>query len=274
MSTGNAENLRTTFDTAAERYDRARPSYNAALFEELRQRCTLGPGSRVLEIGCGTGQASLPLARMGCEITAIELGENLAAIARDKLRTFPGCHVVTGAFESQEIAAGGFDVVLAATSWHWLEPDARTALAAKALRPGGWLATIATEHVADGTGEFFERVQDCYERWDPATPPGLRLAPASAIPPVTDEVDASPFFELPAHIRFEQDIHYSAEAYLDVLLTYSGHIALRDEARTGLLDCIRGLISGEFGGRITKRYLWEMRLARRRREPHFTAAPG
>lgn len=137
MSTGNAEYLRTTFDTAAVRYDRARPAYNAAMFEALRQRCELGPGSRVLEIGCGTGQATLPLAQMGCEITAVELGDNLAAIAREKLRTFPGCRVLTGAFESQEIDAGGFDVVLAATSWHWLPTATRTSRAAKALRPGG-----------------------------------------------------------------------------------------------------------------------------------------
>lgn len=274
MTSYDATGLRTTFDSAAERYDRARPAYNAAVFDELRLRGGLGPGSRVLEIGCGTGQATLPLAEMGCQVTAIELGENLAAIAREKLRSFPACSVVTGAFEEQELEPAAFDLVLAATSWHWLDPGTRTLLAAKALRPGGWLATIATEHVAGGTADFFVRAQDCYERWDPATPGGIRLSPASAISLAADEVDASPHFEPAIHARFEQDLEYDSDAYIDVLLTYSGHIALPAAAREGLLSCIRGLIDDDFGGRITKRYLWEIRFARRREEPGFTAAPG
>ena len=91
--------LRTTFSEAAELYDRMRPSYPRAVFEELAEFGRLGPGSRVLEIGCGTGQATLPLAQRGYRVTAVELGAELAAIARRKLASFPGVEVVVSAFE-------------------------------------------------------------------------------------------------------------------------------------------------------------------------------
>ncbi|MGW3851955.1 class I SAM-dependent methyltransferase, partial [Streptomyces fagopyri] len=61
--------LRDTFDEAAELYDRARPRYPAALVDELAGRAGLGPGVRVLEIGPGTGQLTVPLARLGAPAT-------------------------------------------------------------------------------------------------------------------------------------------------------------------------------------------------------------
>ncbi|HEY2057143.1 MAG TPA: methyltransferase domain-containing protein, partial [Amycolatopsis sp.] len=72
------EQLRTTFGEDAGRYDRARPGYPAAVFEDFEA------GTRVLEIGCGTGQASVPLAARGCVLTAVELSADLAAVASAK----------------------------------------------------------------------------------------------------------------------------------------------------------------------------------------------
>jgi hypothetical protein len=63
--------------------------------------------------------------------------------------------------------------------------------------------------------------------------------------------------------RYEWDVTYPTGAYLDVLRTYSGHRALDPVARGHLLDCIARLIDSRYGGRIAKRYLTELRLARR-----------
>ncbi len=94
-----AARLRTTFDEDAERYDRARPGYPAAVFDDLAALAGVGPGCRVLEIGCGTGQATVPLAERGCEIVAVELGADLAAVARRRLAGFPKVRVEVAAFE-------------------------------------------------------------------------------------------------------------------------------------------------------------------------------
>ena len=260
------QRLRTTFDEDAERYDRARPGYPAALYDDLAAQAGIGPGCRVLEIGCGTGQATVPLAARGCEIVAVELGHGLAEVARRNLSRFPKVEVVPAAFERWPLPPEPFDVVLSATAFHWIDPAVRVVKSADALKPGGYLATIATHHVAGGTDQdrFFADVQECYERWDPATPPGLRLAPSDAIPMEGEEIERSGRFEAPRFLRYESDLPYTTESYIDVLLTYSGHLALAPAPQRGLLDCIAGLIDGKYGGRIVKRYLSELRLARRR----------
>jgi SAM-dependent methyltransferase len=245
--------LRATFAGIAELYERVRPGYPDELFDRFA-------GARVLEIGPGTGQATRALAARGCTVVAVELGAPLAAVARRTLAAFPAVEVVTADFETWPLPAEPFDVVLAATSFHWLDPRRRVAKCAAALRPGGTLATIATHHVAGGTAGFFAAVQGCYERWDPATPPGLRLTPAARIPP--DPEDLGPAFEPPEFERWEWDATYSRAGYLDLLSTYSGHIALPEPARAGLFDCIGGLVDA-YGGSVTKRYLTELRTARR-----------
>jgi SAM-dependent methyltransferase len=253
---GDRTTLRHTFNTDADLYDRVRPGYPAELFDQL-------PTGRVLEIGCGTGQATEPLARRGRHIVAIELGEQLADVARRKLSRFPQVEVITADFETWPLPAEPFDLVLAATSFHWIDPDIRVAKAARALRPGGTLATIATHHVAGGTSAFFADVQECYLRFDPDTPPGLLLRPSAEIPMDRAEIDASPDFGPARFHRYEWELPYSTQAYLDVLTTYSGHIALPPSARDGLLRCIGDLIDTKYGGRIVKRYLTELRLADR-----------
>ena len=255
--------LRGIFDQAAELYDRARPGYPPALFDQLAVLAGVGPGCRVLEIGCGTGQATVPLAERGCRIVAVELGAALAAVARRNLARFPEVEVVASAFEDWPLPAEPFDVVIAATAWHWLDPAVRVAKAAEALRPGGALATVSTHHVAGGTEAFFVEVQACYERWDPDTPPGLRLPPAAEVGQDTEELERSGQFGPVVTRRWEWERSYSTAAYLEVLRTYSGHRALPPATRRSLLNCIAALIDTRFAGRIAKRYLTELRLAHR-----------
>jgi SAM-dependent methyltransferase len=243
------EQLRAIFDEAAELYDRARPGYPPQLFEDLAELAGLQPGARVLEIGPGTGQATLPLAERGYAITAVELGPDLAAVARRKLARFPSLEIVVGAFEQWPLPDEPFDLVISATAFHWLDPAIRVTRSADALRPGGTLATISTHHIAG-------------EHWDPATPPGLRLEPADVIPRDSAEIEESGRFVVPPVFRrYEWEHTYSTAEYLDLLHTYSGHRALDQAARTGLIECIRQLIDARHGGSISKRYMTELRAA-------------
>lgn len=255
--------LRAIFDEDADLYDRARPGYPDELVEDLVDLAALGRGSRVLEIGPGTGQATVALAGRGCSVVGVELGSSLAATLRRRAAGLP-VEVVVGAFEDYRLPVEPFDAVAAFTAWHWVAPGARLAHAHDALRPGGWLATVTTEHVRGGTAQFFADAQRCYERWDPATPPGLDLLPADEIPPALDEVDTSELFEPALRRRYHQDITYSTRGYLDLLHTYSGHRGLTPDRRTGLMTCLGHLIDTEYRGVVTKRYLYELRVAQRR----------
>lgn len=255
--------LRETFNEVAELYDRARPRYPRPLVDELARVADLGPGSRVLEVAPGTGQLTVPLAEFGCRVTAVELGPAMAAVARRQLSEFPLAAVEVADFEHWPLPPEPFDLVVCATAFHWLDPAVRVAKPADALRPGGRLAVVTTEHVAGGSTDFFARAQRCYERWDPATPPGLRLQDESEIATDTAELERDGRFTNVVATRYLQDITYSADGYIDVLLTYSGHRALDEARREGLLACIRGLIENRYGGTVTKRYLHELVLATR-----------
>ncbi|WP_234542424.1 class I SAM-dependent methyltransferase [Streptomyces shenzhenensis] len=250
--------LRDIFDQDAERYERARPRYPASLIEELVQVTGAGPGVRVLEIAPGTGKLTVDLAGSGCSITAVEIGPGMAAVARRRLAAYPGVDVVVAAFEEWRLPPEPFDAVVCATAFHWLDPALRTPKAARALRPGGLLGVVATHHVAGGTEDFFAEVQECYERWDPATPPGLRQTRESELATDTSEFTGSPHFTDVAVHGHGQEITYTTDQYLDVLLTYSNHRALPATARSGLLACVRELIDSRYDGVVTKRYWHEL----------------
>lgn len=258
------DDLRRTFDEDAERYERARPGYPARLVDDLLELA--GRPEHVLEVGSGTGQLTLPLAERGCHITAIELGPDMAAVARRKLAGFPRVRVEVGAFETAPLSATPVDAVVSATAFHWIDPAVRLGRAADALRAGGALGLITTDHVAGGawTEDFFVEVQDCYLRWDEDTPPGLRLEAAADVPPTAILEPGAPGRERfgPATMRsYEVDIAYTTAQYIDTLLTYSGHRALPPDVQKGLLDCIANLIDKRHGGRVVKRYLNRLYVA-------------
>lgn len=255
------ERLCSVFAEDAERYDRCRPGYPEQVFDVIT--AAVGEGARVLEIGCGTGQATVPLAARGFALTALEPGETLAEIARHHLARYPSARVVVGAFEDWPLPPVGFDLVVAATSFHWLDPELRMVKAAESLRSRGVLAVVSTHHVAGGSDEFFQQVQQCYERFDPNTEPGQRLPAADAIPQASDEFHRSGRFSPPEFHRYEWEARYTSEQYLDLLMTYSGHRALPSSASAQLLACIGRLIDDRHDGLITKRYLTQLALAQR-----------
>ncbi|HEY7814713.1 MAG TPA: class I SAM-dependent methyltransferase [Nakamurella sp.] len=258
MSRARQVRLRAGFDRVATLYDRIRPGYPPALFDDLAELASIGPGCRVLEIGCGTGHATLPLAQRGCHVVAVELGARLAAIASARLAGFPSVRVEVADFDRWHTNESGFDVVFAATAFHWLDPASRYRRTAALLRPGGMLATVSTEHIAGGTEQFFVDVQACYRRYDPTTPPGQLLWPADAIP---FDRDVAGCYERPVFRRHEWDVDYRTADYLDLLRTYSGTLVLPPLVRDGFLRSVGALIDGRYGGRITKRYLTELRVA-------------
>ena len=259
--------LRATFDEVSALYDRHRPIYPAQIFDDLAELSRLPEGARVVEIGCGTGQATLPLADRGYRITCIELGEHLAAMAREKLEWFPLVEVINADFESWRPANAEFDAVVAFTAFHWIPPETRYEQAASLLRDDGVLAIVITEHVLGPEGdEFFLDVQEDYEAVapdDPATIAGGPRPPDS-VQDLADEISSSRRFRNIAARRYLWDVVYSAEDYVGVLNTYSGHRALGNDTRERLLARIRRRIEARPGGEVRKTYLAMLNVAERR----------
>jgi SAM-dependent methyltransferase len=261
------EQRRATFDQAAHLYDEARPGYPEALFDDLASLSGIPPGGRILEIGCGTGQATLPLARRGYRLLAIELGESLAVVARQKLADYPRVEVRTGAFEAWPVEEAAFDLAVSATAFHWIDPAVAYPKTAQALRPGGALALWWNLHVhTDQDPGFFAAVPEVYQREAPQIVRGDGRPPraAEATMPVKDEIEQTGLFGAVTVRRYRWDLTYDATRYLQVLDTYSDHRSLDTASREHLFHGIARLIDAEYGGQITKGYLTMLFLARRR----------
>ncbi len=246
----------------ADAYDRARPSYPEQLVHDLVAFARVHAGSEVLEIGPGTGQLSVRLAERRARLVAVELGPNLAEVARRKLSSFEGAEVVTANFDRWEAPSASFDVVVAANAFHWLDPATRLARCAAVLRPGGSLAIVQTRWgVAQVDDPFFAASQTCYARWDPNHDPNFRQTrPEDVRSPCVDFT--GPDFGSVVHRRYFCAREHSAATYCGLLGTFSDVLALEERRRAGFLACMSSLIDSRFGGKILRHDMYDLCVAR------------
>jgi SAM-dependent methyltransferase len=254
-----------TFDEIAELYDRGRPESPPHIFAETLAAAGIDAAvANVLEIGCGTGQATLPLARLGCRVVAIEMGSNLARIAVRKLAGFRRVAVVNARFEDWQPGGERFDIVFAVSSWHWLDPQTRYARAASLLKPGGVLAFTWTGHVFPPDSDpFFQAIQSSYKAlgvagmdWPPPPP--------DEIPDSRNEIEQSGYFtdvRVTRHILVDE---FTANQYIALMSTASDHRLMEQAKRESLFAEMRRLIDDRPGGRIRKHNLVLLHLAYRK----------
>lgn len=255
--------MRETFDHAARLYHRARPDYPEALFDRLRDVTGIAPGARLLDVGCATGKATLPLARRGYRITCIELGPQLADAAQENLAGFPVVEVITGPFERWRPDEEGYDLVFAATAWHWIDPAERYQLAAAALKPGGYLAFWEAGHVFPHGGDtFFEEIQEVYEELGEGLPPGATWPRPGELPDQRADIESSGLFEVVDISQFGWVTEYGADGYIDLLNTFSGHIAMEAWQRERLYGEIRRRLGSRGDGLLRRGWGGVLHIAR------------
>ncbi|MDC7122260.1 methyltransferase domain-containing protein [Cellulomonas fimi] len=246
----------THFDGMAELYDRARPPYPDALWGRLRDLALLGPGTRVLELGAGSGLATAPMVAAGAEVTAVEPGPALADLLR---RRVPDATVLAGTAESVALDAAAFDLAVAATAVHWFDLDVVLPRLHHALVPGGHLAVW--RHVfgdpAVPRTPFRERVEQIVrERGDvPPRPGPTELDTAGWV----DRLTAGGWFAVRHVEELRWSVEVSARQVRDLFRTFSEWTAAEADAAGRAVE--------DLGGRVTEHYVTPLLVLRRAEVP-------
>lgn len=269
-----------SFNAVGALYEEFRPGYSDQFFADVAAEAGLNEGDQVLEIGCGPGVATEGLLRLGLDVWALEPGPALAQRTRER---FAGSslHVETATFEEWARRGHSYRAVIAASSFHWVDPAERWRLAQQALEPGGTLVLMAHRMVKDGSFSLFlDRVApelsavgigDAHHGVVTASELRARLHDSIDVTSAWTQLgrlmgaEAAPeFFFEPRVVTEAWSATYSAEEAVQLLATYSAYITLTDAVRHALLERFRQIIFEEYGGRLERHYFSVAVIADRR----------
>jgi SAM-dependent methyltransferase len=247
---GGATEGRTSFDRVPDIYDRIRPDYPPALFDDLFALLPASP--YVLEVGAGTGKATRDLLSHGATVHAVEIGPAMA----DKLREVIAANELTvtvGDFEEVPVEQAAYDCVFSATAYHWIAPGAQLDRPAELLKPEGVVAIVDLIQVDSPSDRgFFAAAQPIYERYGE----GHKGRPS----PRREDADPSMRAALEHDDRFTEvrvrhydwDQTYTAAQYRQLMLSYSPTQLMEPLARQGLLDDMEAFVREHFDDRVTR----------------------
>ena len=256
------------FNDVPELYDRVRPTYPDELFADLVAITGIDHGSSVLEVGCGTGQATRSLAEIGCSVTAVEPGTGMAAIARERLAGCSNVRIETSSFEAWDDRSRRFTALVAAASWHWVDPSIGWGKAHQVLRPDGWMALLGNVVVRrPGEPEVYAETADLHAQFAPDDPdwgdPPLEGQVRATGEGWGPGIDPGSWFG-PTIVRWYPTVQwFDGNGFADLLRTTSVYRRLRRDVREPLLSAIAERIRTRMGDRASRRYLSVLRVGQR-----------
>jgi ubiquinone/menaquinone biosynthesis C-methylase UbiE len=262
---------RLSFGSVAEQYDRHRPGYPEEMVDAVLEYGDAQPGDPILDVGAGTGRATLLFAERGYELTAIEPDREMAAVASRRAATAgQTIELLNTDFEQAQLPEHGFQILISGTAWHWVSSARRNALAARVLRPGGALAPFwnRPQWNENPLREQLDRIYRAVEDEFAATPGGV-MSPFGAPPQLRNATEwlkhefigSSDFTDVDARV-YRWQRAYTTDEFIGLLGTHSDHITLPDAPRERLYSELRAMIDGA-GGSFELTYQTLLCLARR-----------
>ncbi len=241
----NMKPLSMTFDKNAGEYRRYRPGYPTAIAEKVVSILGLHKSCRILEIGCGAGQATNIFSDLSPTQVCIDPGEKLLDECRACHDNMQRYSFECSSFEGYEDNPASFDLVYAATCFHWLKPGFRFRKAAWLLKENGGLAVFTNRHTKKKEG-FFSEVQSVYQTIAP------ELVPSTPSMPMDEAAVEDNPLGLFHQAAYDREIKYTSEEYVGLLRTFSDHIALGERRLNELCNGVHILIEKRYGGSISK----------------------
>ena len=260
------DGLGWTFDTAVSTYDKMRPGYVDELYQAIFDYVPINEDSIVAEVGSGSGQATLPILKTGCKLTAVEYGENFSELLMSKFKSFPKFSVVTGKFEEVDLEEGIFDLVFSATAFHWVPEKEGYEKVYKMLKKGGAFARFANRpRNCQNEPELGEEIQALYNEYynkqhniKSGTKKWFTEEDAKAISLIPEKYG---FTDIKYFLFYRERV-FNASEYTKLLGTYSDHIAIEESIRKEFFSKIEDAIN-HHGGTITISDTLDLELARK-----------
>jgi SAM-dependent methyltransferase len=227
------------YSPVALAYDRVRPRYPQQLLDRL---AVLPDRAQILEIGCGTGIATVALAELGYSVVAVDASLEMCAVARRNCAAYPQVEIHHALFEDWELTAGKFDAVVAATSWHWVSPDVVYTKAAAALKANG-LLILLWNVVPQPGDDIFQLLEPVYRTHAPSLADRLALTTyGEQLHGFERQITDSGYFQGLSAAQMEYQIAYSIDDYLLLLTTLSPYIQLPAAQQHSLLAGLREVL--------------------------------
>lgn len=250
-----------TFDNAAIDYDRSRIVYGKELYEDIFRYKPIHADSHVLEIGIGTGKATLPILETKCHLVAIEPGEHLASFSKKRFQTYPHFTLYNKTLQDYVCPADSFDFIYAATAFHWVPEEYGYKRVYELLKSGGAFARFAYHAGPDKQRKALtSEIQALYKQY----------MHSESEPREYCEEDAKSLSEIAKKYGFMDTKYklyhftkdFTADQYMELLRTYPDHMAVQQPDREKLFDAIHHAINKN-GGVITVYYTMDLQLARK-----------
>ena len=244
-----------------------RPGYVDTLYQKIFSYLPIDENSHVVEIGSGAGQATEPLLKTGCYLTAVEYGAHFSELLRNKFRQYPKFSVITGKFEDTPLESNAFDLIYSASAFHWVPEEIGYKKVFSLLKSGGAFARFANHPYRDkGNPALSKAIDELYDQYYykfHQHKQKLELAEYSEIQAQDRALIAEKygFTDIQYALCHRQRV-FSAQEYVQLLSTYSDHIAMEETIRTAFFEKIAEAIKNH-GGSITIYDTIDLQLARK-----------
>lgn len=254
-----------TFERISSLYDRARISYPTQLIGDIVAYSGIKPIGKILDVGCGTGQATLLFAQGGYRIIGLDVGQEMVDIAKEKCSSFPKVSFKVGTFEDLKFPEASLDIIVSGMAWHWINPNGREEKAHRLLKSGGTLA-LFWSYQRKEESYFVKAVGNILDKYGGTDrgPAGSKVRQISDA--LYDQLRNSPSFTSVEMREYTEDFEFSKERYLDLVVSYGWVQVLSEEKRRDMTTDLQKLYK-EYDEPLIIPYRYVLVLARKAKAP-------
>ena len=258
---------RVHFDEIVLNYEKSRWDYPNGLFKDVLKYSNAGTGKKAIEIGAGTGKATKPFLDAGYNVTAVEMGQNMSDFLLEKFKEYKNFNVITSTFEDVKLEDETYDLIYAASSFHWIDPEIGCPKVYRLLNKGGAVALFRSSKVTAANEDLYEDIQDVYKKFhpDPYRRPEKKenlWSPKEITRGYGfDDLAEYGFTDISMDL-YEKSFTNTSEKYIDLMDTMSDHRCLPDDIREILYSKIKEAINNH-GGTITNNHIFQLYMGRK-----------